>query len=491
MTIPASYTVQVVPGVLSAAGSAVALNGLILTQSPFVPIGTVQAFANAASVGAFFGLTGPEYQAALIYFQGPNNAQALPGSLLFAQYNPAAVAAYLRGGALTLTLTQLQAVSGTLTLTVNGTPITSSSVNLSSATSFSDAATKIQGAFTSPNFTVAWDTQHNAFVFTSNTTGAASTIGLASGAVATSLALAAGTGAVLSQGADPATPAALLSAILQITQNWAGFTTTWEPVTADKTAFSAWTSLQGNRYLYAGYDSDSNAKVIGNTTTWGYAVQQAQDSGTVCIYGDLTHAAFVLGTIASINFTQPNGRITLDFQSQSGLIPSVTNVTDAQALIANGYNYYGANANASSGWNWFANGSISGQYKWIDSYVNQIWLNANLQGALVNLLLSAGSIPYNAQGYAMVDAAIQDPVNAAVAFGAIRTGVALSQSQIAQLKATIGADVSNVIFAKGWYLQIVPATAAQRIGRTSPAMTLWYADGGAIQQITLSSIEVQ
>ncbi|HEV2540195.1 MAG TPA: DUF3383 domain-containing protein [Frateuria sp.] len=491
MTIPASYTVQVVPGVLSAAGSAVALNGLILTQSPYVPIGTVQAFASAASVGAFFGLTGPEYEAAQIYFQGPNNAQALPGTLLFAQYNPSAVAAYLRGAALTLTLAQLQAVSGTLTVSVNGTPATSSSINLTSATSFSDAASKIQAAFTSPNFAVSWDAQHNAFVLTATTTGAASTIAFATGTLAVSLALASGTGAVLSRGADAATPGTFLPGVLQVSQNWAAFTTTWEPSTADKTAFSAWTALQANRYAYVGYDSDVNAKVIGSTTTWGYAVQQAQDSGTVCIFGDLTHAAFVLGVIASINFTQPNGRITLDFQSQSGLIPSVTNVTDAQALVANGYNYYGANANASSNWNWFANGSISGQYKWIDSYVNQIWLNANLQGALVNLLLSAGSIPYNAQGYAMVDAAIQDPVNAAVAFGAIRPGVALSQSQIAQLKATIGADVSNVIYAKGWYLQIVPATAAQRIGRTSPAATLWYADGGAIQQITLSSIEVQ
>lgn len=107
------------------------------------------------------------------------------------------------------------------------------------------------------------------------------------------------------------------------------------------------------------------------------------------------------------------------------------------------------------------------------------------------LLQSVGSIPYNAQGYALIDAAVMDAINAAVNFGAIRTGVALSASQIAQIRNAVGADVSGAITATGYYLQIVPATAAIRVDRSSPAMTLYYADGGSIQKLNLASIEVQ
>jgi hypothetical protein len=491
MTIPASQIVQVNPGVLAAAGSAIDLNGLIFTNSPYPPIGTMPGFSNPEDVGAYFSLASLEYEAALIYFAGPDGATKTPGLLYFSQYPAADVPAYLRGGQLGITLDALKALSGTLTVNSNGTPVTSSSITLTAATSFSDAATIIAAAFTAPTFTVSWDAQHSAFVFTSNTSGIASTIDFATGTLAAGLKLTAVTGAVTSQGAAAATPSSALTAALLVSQNWAAFTTTWEPVLADKIAFSAWTTLQNDRFAYAGYDSDVNALVAGNTTTWGYAVTQAADDGTVPIFGNLTHAAFVLGAIASIDFSRLNGRATLAFQKQAGLLPSVSSASDADALIANGYNFYGSYATANQDFTFFYPGSMPGQWKWIDSYVNQIWLNAQLQLAMFTLLQSVGSIPYNAQGYALIDAAVMDPINAAVNFGAIRTGVALSASQIAQIRNAVGADVSATITATGYYLRIVPATAAIRVGRTSPAMTLYYADGGSIQKLNLASIEVQ
>ena len=75
--------------------------------------------------------------------------------------------------------------------------------------------------------------------------------------------------------------------------------------------------------------------------------------------------------------------------------------------------------------------------------------------------------------------------------GAIRTGVALSASQKAQIQYALGKDVSATIYAKGWYLQIDDATAAVRADRASPTMTLYYADGGSVQALTLASIAIQ
>src|SRR6185312_5655348 len=397
MTIPASSIVRVNPGVLAAAGVAIDLNGLILMHDTAVPVGTVQPFSSADDVGAFFGLSSEEYEVALIYFAGPENATKTPGQLYFAQYPDADVAAYLRSPRLDLTLTELKALTGTLTITADGVAKTSSAITLTAATSFSSAATIIAAAFTSPGFTVTWDAQRGAFLFTSSTVGASSTMDFATGTLAAGLSLTQATGATLSQGAVAGVPGPSMDALVLVNQNWAAFTTVFEPVTADKVLFSAWVNGKDDRYAYVGWDTDPNAKVAGNQTTWGYAITQADDDGSVPVFGDLTHAAFVLSFIASLDFDRLNGRQTLAFKSQSGLLPSVSNQTDADALIGNGYNFYGAYATAKQDFVFMYPGSTPGQWKWVDSYVNQIWMNAQLQLAMFTLLQSVGSVPYNAE----------------------------------------------------------------------------------------------
>ena len=563
-TIPVSQIVQVNPGVLAAAGSAVNLNGLILTQSTYPAIGSVMSFATAAAVGAFFGLSSTEYSMASTYFASYTNSTKTPGMLYMAQYNEAQVAGYNRGGTLGLTLAQLQALSGTLTIVVDGTSVTSSTINLSSATSFTNAATIIQAGFTGLGATVSYDALHSCFTVTSSTVGAGcsftgtiatttltvtavasgtlqvgqvisgtgvttgtkitalvsgtggtgtytitpsqtvststamttsvSSVGYATGTLSGSLNLTAVAGATLSAGAAAATPGAFMSALVLITQNWACFTTTWESVLSEKEAFAAWTATNSPRYAYVCTDSDINALTAGSTVTFGSYLQTNSVSGVVPVWtgtDDFTHAAFVLGYAASLDFNRLNGRTTLAFRNQSGLIPAVTNANNASALQTNGYLFYGAWANATQTWNFMYAGAVSGQWTWFDTYLNQIWLNANLQLAMVTLLTSVGSVPYNQAGYGLIYAACQAPIQAAVNFGAIRTGVALSPAQVAQMQYALGKDVSSTITAQGWYLQITPATAATRIARASPSMTLFYADGQSVQSLTLASIEVQ
>ena len=488
-TIPISQIVQVNPGVLAAAGSAVELNGLILTHSTYAPIGQAVPFATADDVKAYFGSTSVEAEMATIYFNGFTNCTKKPGRLYFWQYADTAVPAWLRGGSLAgMTLDQLKALSGSLTVIVDGTEESAASINLSAATSFSDAATIIATAMTVP---CTFDSLHQAFIIESSTDGAASTIAFATGTLAASLRLTEAAGAVISQGADVATPGPAMDAVIAATQNWGCFTTTTEPELDDKKAFSIWANGQGDRYAYVGFDSDPNAKVNGSTSTWGAYLKANDIDGSIPVFGDHTHAAFVLGFAASLDFSRLNGRQTMAFRSQSGLAPSVNSASDAAALEANGYNFYGIYANATENFNFMYPGVISGQWQWADTYLNQIWLNANLQLALITLLTNVGSVPYNAQGYSLIDASCQDPINAAITYGAIRTGVALSQAQKAEIQFAIGADVSQAIEAKGFYLHIAPATAEIRAARASPSMTLYYTDGGSIHRLTLASIAIQ
>ncbi len=166
-TIPASLFVNVVPSVLGVGGQSLDLNGVVLTTSNRVPLGSVYSFSSGDAVSTFFGGSSTE---AIIangasgkgsgYFAGFTNCDSLPGALLFAQYNQTAAAAYLWGGnaGAALTLAQLQALSGSLTAVIDGYSHVIASISLASYSSFSAAATGIQAAFTEPtesSFTAA------------------------------------------------------------------------------------------------------------------------------------------------------------------------------------------------------------------------------------------------------------------------------------------------------------------------------------------------
>jgi hypothetical protein len=496
-TIPFSQVVQVVPSVLSAGGQAVDLNGLVLSQSAYAPYGTILQFSDAAAVQSYFGPNSTEATIANVYFRGYSTGTQLPGSLLITNYPESATAGWLRGGSLaSMTLGELQGLSGTLILTVAGVVETSGTINFSAATSFSNAASIIQSAFTTPPFTVTFDSTHNAFIFTTNATGSAETITFASGTLADNLMLDQADGATISQGQAAAVPATFMAGILNQNQNWATFMTTWESSLTEKKAFANWSNSAAPRWLYVAQDSDINALTANNTITFGNYLQAEQLVGTCPVYSnanDPTLAAFVCGFAASLNFSRLNGRATLDFKIQSGLVPSVTNSTNYDAVLSNGYNCYAAfgSNNPANNKNWFAPGSVSGEWLWADTYLNQIWLNANLQLAMVNLLTEVGAIPYNTQGNSLIYSAALDPINAAINFGAIRAGINVSAAQAAEIQYTLGFNAAPTIAAQGFYLQISEATAQTRAARQSPPITLYYQDGEAVQQITMASIAIQ
>lgn len=579
-SIPASDIVSVTPSVISAGGSALDMNGLCLTESAQVPIGTVAPFASAKGVADYFGASSWEAALATIYFNGFDNSNAKPGNMLFAQYPGSAVAAYLRGGA--ITLAQLKAVvAGVLTIISDGVSNTSSTITLSGATSPSDAASIIEAAFTTPTFAVSYDSVSGALVFTNTVTGATSTIDFAksidatatactsssttltvggtvtgtfqqgdmiagtdatnslptgcyivkqltgttggagtyqmsaaatpgnltscavtatgyTGTMAKALMLGSAQGAVTSQGANAAVPATFMAALTVLAQNWATFFTAFDPDGGSgntvKLAFAAWAATTSDRYAYICVDTDSSpTTTVPATGSLGYLLAQAADSGTCLIYSpvDIGLGAFVAGAAASVDYTETNGAITFDFRSQSGLVAQVTDQTIAANLRANGYNFYGAWATANQGFIFFNPGYVSGEYQWLDAYLNQIWLNNALQLALMELLTNSKSVPYGTLGTTLIKAACADPINQANNFGMFQAGVQLSAAQVAEVNAAAGVAIDGVLTAQGWYLQVKPATAQVRAARQSPPLSLWYLYRESVQTINLASIELQ
>jgi len=492
MAISLREDVQINPGVLPAGGSAVDLNGLILTDSQYAPVGSVPSFANKEDVGRYFGFTSTEYGMAAIYFNGYDGSTKKPGSLLFAQFNEADVSAWLRSGSLSdMTLDQLKLISGTLILTVDDTVKTSSNIVLTSVTSFAQAATVIKTAIGS-GVDVVYDTAQKAFIIKSSTTGAESTITYATGTAATALRFTASTGAIISQGADIANVPSLMVSVLDKTQNWALFTTSFECDEAQHLAFSSWVNSENYRFGYVAHYDEADAKVQGSTSTLTYKLIETYNYQNVLpVYGDQTYAASALGYAASLDFDRQEGRVPFKYREQSGLVANVTSSADCTALKANGYNFYGAYTANDFDTQYWAEGAITGDFKWFDSFCFQIWLNSRLMRNAIDLFKSNRSLPYNTRGDAAIEASFADTIEQGKVFGGIRTGIDLSASQLDEIKNAVGVDVAASIVSKGWYLYIPKATAQQRADRIRPGCSFYYTDGGSVQKITLASIMVQ
>ena len=410
-SIPASKIVSVNPAVLSSGGSPLSMNAVFLSRNDNLPTGRHTAFPDASAVGEFFGLASEEFKAAQVYFKGFDNSHIKPGTLYFYPYNVGKEAAYLRGASVkSMSLAALKKLSGNLKVNIDGSDKNGDNISLAAATSFSDAADKIGTAISAA---VQFDEQLQAFEIVSATQGQASEISFATGTLAEALNLTEAKGAVISKGNDGDSAETVMEGVIQSTLNFATFTTVFEPELADKLALAKWSNAQNNRFLYAAWGKEAAALQTGNTTCLGAQLKAAAYDGTAPIYGGLDKAAFLCGAIASIDFTETQGRITLAFKNQSGLSVDVDNAADADNLKENGYNYYGAWATANDRFTFLYPGQMPGKWKWIDAYVNQIRLNSQLQLALMTLLTSAKAVPYNAVGIALPRAACQDPNNEA------------------------------------------------------------------------------
>jgi hypothetical protein len=305
-----------------------------------------------------------------------------------------------------------------------------------------------------------------------------------------------------------------MSNVVAISQNWATMSYLVEPTLANKELFAAWFSEQDDEYLMVAWDSDVQASVQGATEPFGVVAKTNHYEGVMCIGGDpalgslaplvMNTAAFVQGMIASINFSQTNGRITLAGKSAmaAAVLPTCANLQTYTNLLANGYSCYGAFASRNAGFTFFSNGNMPGSFPWADQYIDQIWLSAQLQLALLNLYTAVNDIPYDPTGYGLIRAALvgqptanggvtfDGPINNALNAGVIQTGVILSSTQAAAVNNAAGARVAGTIQSNGYYLQILDPGATARNARQTPIINLWYTDGGAVQQFSLASIDI-
>lgn len=343
---------------------------------------------------------------------------------------------------------------------------------------------------------VTYSSQTRAFQITSGETGTVSSVGFAQGTgggtdLSALLNLTEQLGAVQSEGTDGGSLTDCMGNVLKYARDWVSFSTIWEPVYAEKIELARWCSGNDTRFVYVMWDTDNAARVRGSTASAGYAVTHTLElDGTCCVWNTPDVAAGVMGAIACLNFDQREGRTTLAYRQFEGVGVTCDDDEDFVALTEAGYNCYADFATASSQFKFFQEGKVSGTFQWLDSYCNAIALKDALQLNILDLFAAVRSLPYNEDGYSSVRTACLDTINRFVTFGAIRVGIALSQTQKVQLLQEIGKDVSQTLESAGWYMLVEDPGAVIRGQRKSPNCAFYYLDGGSIQKLVMSATAV-
>lgn len=515
MSLPASRIVQVSPRVISGGANDLETNGLLFTKSNRLPTDQpAMVFSSASAVSALFGPEAEETAFAQQYFAGVQNQQTSPKSLVIARRVNTSSAAWIRGGKLKVTLAELKVITdGTLVITVDGKEKRASSIDLSGATSLSDAAGKIAAAIT--GVSGAYDSNSNCFTFTSTTTGPNSTISYASEAalskvgaavvgeskvteqgtpLAGKLGLTQAAGAVLSQGAAAMTEAANLEAVCAVTRNWVGFTTTWEATLEEIEAFSAWADVYDD-FVYFPWSSD--AKLTNPLTASSSPLAQIVDKYDVVApiyFSDWRLSAMAMACGASIAWTRTQGMKTWFAKYAPGISPNVTDEADADALEANRINFIGQYATRNDRFQFFNRGTLSSDYYgFVDVLYGSIYLRSAIQTSCMNGFKSLNRIPYNARGEALIRAWCQDPINRCIDNGVIDSGLELDESQRAQIMQELGDEGESVVHAitsKGYWVGVDLPDAAGRATREAPNVTIYYAYASSVQNLRCSVVTV-
>jgi hypothetical protein len=495
--ISISKLIPITSSTVNGSFTGVELSGMFLTTSNLLPINTTSiatSFSTLEAVGNYFGTGSSEYSMASNYFNSYINSIKGASKLFFGRRVTAAASAFIRSGT-TPVLSTIQAiVAGAITFNFNGGTQVLAALNFSTDTSFSLVATRIQTALqvSIPTATVTYNSNLKAFIASDGlVTGTSTITASAVTTLSTALGFTTATAAVLSQGSPILTVAANMTLITAVTKNWAGLSTVYDAASTapytEALAISSWVNDQNNMYGYICWSQEAAllvlnniaATIMGQLTTLNYA-------NTFVIYGTNAHAGFIAGIGASIDYRALNGTISFAGKMQSGLAASADTDAEYDALTSNNVNYYGAFAARASTYTFSETGQMLGQFKWLDNLYNQIWLADAVQNTVATLFQNVGKLPNNINGYQTLKSALNTAMQSSVKNGVSQTGNTFDATTKNILQNQAGYDITPLLTSRGYVIQIVPVTSAQRAARTPPVTNIWYTNGGSINNLPIN-----
>jgi hypothetical protein len=426
------------------AGAAVAQRQLIMramTQNNVLPPGLVAQFANASSVGSYFGMQSEEYFRALAYFSFISKSITSPKLISFARWVSAAIAPMIVGDTIAKQLAAFVAITaGTLTINDGATPVPVTALNFSTATTLTEVASILQTALRATadaqltTCTVTYNTNTGQFVLTGSNTGTGSL-----SATPTSLSTdvsallgwtTGGTVLVAGQSADTAATAVAKSAA--ISDNFGSFiycTPSAPLANSDIAAIAAWNDSQNNKYIY------SVATPLANLQTL-YALVKGYSGTAVSILSTTQANDYVEQSpceiLAATNYNNPAASQNYMFYQFANRNVTVTDDNTANTVDASRGNYVGVTQSAGQQLAFYQRGVLMGGSTAavdMNTYANEMWLKSAFTVNFMSLFLNVPEVPADDQGAAMILGVMQPTIALAKTNGVIAAGKTLSAVQ--------------------------------------------------------------
>ena len=314
--------------------------------------------------------------------------------------------------------------SGTFEMTIDGTPISDTAVDLSAATTMDEVASILTVSVADaidglPGSTVTYGAY--GFIVTSPTTGIASTITAASGDVAEALGLAVYQ-AKAADGVDPETPVDSLAAASVAGIDFVGLVT-------HKAMRDVLAGATGTTTLEIAQWAEAAKKIFFNTTNSLAVLNSALSTDIASVLKAATlrfslstfsknynqyPSASVFGRAASVNFSAIGSTITLNLKQMPGV--SAEDLTPAEFAVLRSKN---ASAVVQVGETVTAyTDSRMASGSWLDTTHGLMWLENRTEVDMFNLLYQSNTkIPFTQTGINTTKATLDRSLQAAVRNG--------------------------------------------------------------------------
>jgi len=409
---------------------------------------------------------GEVYEAATAYYSQnptPNNFIVLG---VFGTSTPATLT-----GSASATLAAMKAITaGGFDITVNGTIIHVSAVNLSAATDYASIATIISSKLGS----VATCTYTNgAFKITTTLASSSATLTYANADVqdlAKSMGLLSTPGGILMNGSTAEKPVDALSTFVKMSYDGYG-------IVLDKTyrdsanAVSVAEWAQANKKVYFNTTNDGNT-LLATGSCIANDLKAKSLSRTMSVYSshvDEYPCCSIAGRAFTVNFEGTNTTITLMYKK----MPSIT-VEDLGPSQYNNMVAKNCNANINVADNYmFAEGMMA-DGTWFDTIHGVDWLSNAMQTNVFNLLYQTTTkIPYTDTGVGMVVQKMEQSLRQAVRNGLLAPGT----------------TSEGVYLPLGYQITTVPVAevdASDKGSRMYKGITFVCVGAGALQGVTIT-----
>ena len=327
---------------------------LLMGESDVIDVGTrVQEYGSLDEVATAFGVTAPEYFAALAYFsQLPQ-----PDNVFIGRWAHAAVAGRLIGGAMSAAAKALsnftQIVNGGFHITVDGHPaVNVAGINLAAVTSLNAVAAAVNSTLSAQGVGAVCSWNGSQFTFKSATTGPASKVlPLSPPTAGTDLGNAmwcnVPTGAREVDGIAAESAATAVTILDQQATYWYALNDDASPDIADSdhediAAYIEASASAGTPHIYCFTGQEPGALQSATLTDIG-AVLQAGGYQRTFIQWSSTSGYAACSQIAlfmTVDLGGSNTMITAAYKQEPGITPEQLSPSQADALDAKGYTYY-------------------------------------------------------------------------------------------------------------------------------------------------------